>query len=105
MRKKIVLIACLSLIVAGLSAQVDSLRIHYYENYPFAYKEGGKLKGIEIDIMEEYVAWLKQKKNISVHVSYVPFEEFSGFYSSVKGGSSNLVGLASVTQTTKKPNQ
>jgi ABC-type amino acid transport substrate-binding protein len=105
MKKKLAFIACLILIVAGVGAQVDSLRIHYYENYPFAYKEGGKLKGIEIDIVEEYVAWLKQKKNISVGVSYVPFEEFSSFYGSVKSGGSSVVGLGSVTDNAERENE
>ncbi len=96
--RKLSLIALLLGCFTGLKSQaVDSLIINYYENFPYAYTEGGKLKGIEVDIMEEYVAWLKQKKNVSVVVVYNAYKEFGAFYNSVKGGNSKIVGLGSVT--------
>jgi len=75
----------------------DTLVIHYYENFPYAFVEEGKLKGIEIDIMEEYVNWLKSKKNVSTAIVFKPFKEFSTFYTSVKDGQKNVIGLGSVT--------
>lgn len=93
------------MLVTAAGAQSDSLRIHYYENYPFAYKEGGSLKGIEIDIMEEFVAWMKKKKNIALNVSYSAYEEFSGFYNSVKSGNANAIGLGSVTDNAERENE
>jgi ABC-type amino acid transport substrate-binding protein len=98
MKKKLNFIIILVLSFAAVRSQsADSLIIHYYENFPYAYTESGKLKGIEIDIMEEYVMWLKQKKNASVVVTYKPYNEFSTFYNSVKDGNSNVLGLGSVT--------
>lgn len=98
MKKKITLIASLFVLFTTLHSQVvDSLIINYYENYPYAYNDGGKLKGIEIDIVEEYVSWLKQKKNISIAVKYNSYKEFGNFYNSVKIGNSKVLGLGSVT--------
>jgi putative glutamine transport system substrate-binding protein len=84
------------------SQNPDSLIINYYENYPYAYNEGTTLKGIEIDIITEYVAWLKQKKNISLVVSYNQFKEFSSFYNSAKINHSKVVGLGSVTDNSDR---
>jgi ABC-type amino acid transport substrate-binding protein len=98
MKNKIWLISSLMCVTGFLFAQVDSLQVNYYENFPYAYKEGSTLKGIEIDIVAEYVAWLKQKKNINVKVNYTPFSEFGNFYTSVKNGNSKVIGLGSVTQ-------
>ena len=81
---------------------MDSLIIHYYENFPYAYIESGKLKGIEVDIIEEYVTWLKSKKNISLIVTYKPYTEFSSFYNSVKDGNSKVIGLGSVTTNAER---
>ncbi len=81
---------------------MDSLTIHYYENFPYAYMESGKLKGIEIDIIEEYVSWLKNKKNTGLVVTYKPYNEFSTFYNSVKDGNSKVIGLGSVTSNTER---
>lgn len=82
-----------------LNAQTpDTLIVHYYENYPYAFVEGGKLKGIEIDILGEYVSWLKQRKNITTVVNYKAYKDFSEFYNSVKEGRSSIVGAGSVTR-------
>jgi putative glutamine transport system substrate-binding protein len=83
-------------------AQVDSLQVNYYENFPYAYKDGTTLKGIEIDIVAEYLTWLKQKKNINVKVNYTAYSEFGNFYNSVKNGSSKVIGLGSVTQNAER---
>jgi ABC-type amino acid transport substrate-binding protein len=98
MIKKMNFVAILLMSFAVVRSQaIDSLSVNYYENFPYAYVESGELKGIEIDIIKEYVNWLKQKKNINVSVSYKPFKEFSTFYNSVKTGNSKVVGLGSVT--------
>jgi ABC-type amino acid transport substrate-binding protein len=92
----------LLLIGSTLSAQTDSLVINYYENFPFAFSEGGDIKGIEIDIIAEYVKWLKAKKNITVKTAVKPYKEFSAFYNSVKSGGKHVVGLGSVTSTRER---
>jgi putative glutamine transport system substrate-binding protein len=96
--KKFLLTFCIALAFVGKAQMVDTLSVHYYENFPYAFTEAGKLKGIEIDIINEYVLWLKQRKNITLVVNYTPYKEFSAFYASVKDGRSTVVGLGSVTR-------
>jgi putative glutamine transport system substrate-binding protein len=102
MKNKIWLISGLMCITGIFFAQVDSLQVNYYENFPYAYKDGTTLKGIEIDIVAEYAAWLKQKKNINVKVNYTAYSEFGNFYNSVKNGNSKVIGLGSVTQNVER---
>jgi hypothetical protein len=105
MNKKFTFLFCLMAIVNGLfaqTAQSDSLNVHYYENFPYAYTENGVLKGIEVDIIKKYVDWLKLEKNIVTIVTYKGFKEFSEFYNSVKKGSSKVIGLGSVTITEER---
>ena len=86
----------ISFLIGGAQS-MDTLTVNYYENFPYAYMESGKLKGIEVDIIEEYVSWLKTKKNTGLVVNYKAYTEFSGFYNSVKEGNSKVIGLGSVT--------
>lgn len=97
MKKTGFIILFLISFLMGKTQSSDSLTVHYYENFPFAYMESGKLKGIEVDIIEQYVSWMKSKKNITLIVTYKPYTEFSTFYNSVKEGSSKVIGLGSVT--------
>ncbi|MBL7931319.1 MAG: transporter substrate-binding domain-containing protein [Bacteroidia bacterium] len=102
MKKKISIITLLLLSVLGIKSQKpDTLNVNYYENYPFAYTESGTLVGIEIDIIHEYVAWLK-KKGVDVVVNYNAIAEFSAFYNSVKNGNSKTIGLGSVTSNSDR---
>ena len=87
-------------------SQKDSLSIYYYENYPYAYTERtatmpdkGEPRGIEIEIIQEYVQWLKQKKGISLKIKYTLFTDFSVFYNSVRDANAIVIGLGSVTRS------
>lgn len=102
MKKSILLITVLISFVTAHAQVADTLYVNYYENYPYAFTEAGKLKGIEVEIIEDYVVWLKQKKNISTVVVYKAFKEFSGFYSSVKNGNAKVIGLGSVTDNAER---
>jgi ABC-type amino acid transport substrate-binding protein len=90
-------------------SQRDSLRVYYYENFPYAYTERtatlpdkGLPKGIEIEIIQEYVHWLKQKKGIQLKVSYTLFTDFGAFYTSVKDAKPSVIGLGSVTRNAER---
>ena len=90
-------LSCILLSLSGFSQNADSLILNYLENSPFCYSDGKKPKGIEAEIIEEYVNWLKTKKNITVVVTYNPFKEFDAFYTSTKTGSTKTMGMGSVT--------
>lgn len=102
MKKKISTLTLLLLFVLGIKSQkLDTLYVNYYENYPFAYTESGNLVGIEVDIVQEYVTWLK-KKGVNLVVNYKPYTEFSAFYNSIKGGNTKTIGLGSVTSNSDR---
>lgn len=79
------------------SQKEDTLYIDYYFNDPYAFTENNLEKGIEIDIINEYMFWLKAKKKIGYVIKYKKFEDFDLFYTSVQRGSKNSIGLGSVT--------
>jgi putative glutamine transport system substrate-binding protein len=96
----ILILICSALFIKAQSA--DTLTVYYYENFPYAYMSAGKLVGIEVEIIEQYTAWLMQKKNVSLFVSYKPYTDFSSFYNSVKDGNSKVIGLGSVTSNSER---
>lgn len=69
---------------------------------PFSYLENGQTKGIEIDIVNEYVLWLKSKKKINVILKHVGFQDFESFYNATKNSKKNSFGLGSVTINTER---
>jgi len=79
------------------SQKTDSLIINYYAHAPFADNKNGEITGVEIDIVNEYVAWLKSKKSINTLARYSKFTDFSKFYATTKSASKNTIGLGSVT--------
>jgi ABC-type amino acid transport substrate-binding protein len=104
--KKFLFFLLTGLLSTSVKAQkIDSIIVHYYENFPYAYTEGGSVKGIEVDIVNEYVSWLKQKKNITVAVQYKPFSEFSALYNSLKSGSAKTLGLGSIAYKKERENE
>ncbi len=67
-----------------------------------AYSEGGQEKGIEIEIINEFVGWMRLKKKPNLSVKYVPHTDFEEFYKAVKKGPKNNIGLGSVTISADK---
>jgi hypothetical protein len=59
--------------------------------------EAGNMKGIEIEILAEYVFWLKAKKKMNMVVKHAAFGSFEDFYRSCKRPDKNTIGLGSVT--------
>lgn len=64
--------------------------------------EGGINKGIEIDILNEYVLWLKSKKKFNITLKYVAFTDFDAFYTATKTSKKNTFGLGSVTISSER---
>ncbi|MCS7076096.1 MAG: transporter substrate-binding domain-containing protein [Bacteroidia bacterium] len=82
-----------------------TITVHYLEQRPFCYKEkqNGKLTGIEIDIMQEFVKWLKNKKEVNVKIEYKPYNKFNEVYETVKNNKDAATfGLATVTVTPER---
>jgi ABC-type amino acid transport substrate-binding protein len=87
------------------SQKSDTLYINYYNQTPFAFVENGVPRGIEIDIVNEYVLWLKAKKKINIVLKHVGFQDFDSFYAATKKTDKNSFGLGSVTINTERANE
>jgi len=73
----------------------DTLYINYIVHAPFAFKEGDVIKGVEIDLVKEYVSWLKSKKNMTVIVKYSAFSNYQALYKETRLKERKSFGLAS----------
>lgn len=80
----------------------DSLTIFYYESKPFAFKNGENYTGIEFDIFNEYIAWLKGSKNINLVINYKNYSNFNSFYTDLKSSKKTTIGLGSVSNTAER---
>lgn len=61
------------------------------------------MKGIEIELLNEYVNWLKKKKNMNVQIRYTSYATFGDFYASFSRSTRpNRIGLGSVTITSQR---
>ena len=80
----------------GFSQTNDTIYFNFFENAPFAALDSGKTKGLEIDIMNEYMLWLKTVKKITSTPKYTAYKDFDKFYNNTKTGSKNAFGLGSV---------
>ncbi len=79
------------------------LNVQYFENYPYSYSDPlGNLTGIEVDIIREFLNWLRETKGISVNVNFIKNTDFREFYESVKSGSNGVMGIGSVTITQER---
>lgn len=79
------------------------LNVQYFENFPYSYSDPlGNLTGIEVDIIREFLNWLKESKGISVNVNFIKNTDFREFYESVKSGNEGIMGIGSVTITQER---
>lgn len=99
---KRVFLATLLVLTQFAHSQNDTLVLNYYARTPFSFAENGVAKGIEVDIMNEFILWLKTKKKIDIQFRYQEFSDYQAFYSATKNGSKNTIGLGSTTVSQEK---
>lgn len=80
----------------------DTLYVHYLNNPPFASLENGTPKGLEIDIINEYILWQRTTKKLNTTPKYIAFNNIDELEASVKKSSHNTVGLGAITITPEK---
>ncbi|TRX55951.1 amino acid ABC transporter substrate-binding protein [Fulvivirga sp. M361] len=83
-----------------------SISLAYVETPGFVYKDaGGKLTGICVDIMDDFVSYINSKYQVSLTTKYVgDGASFGGMYNKVKESEGGVVGLGNITirETRKK---
>lgn len=94
--KKLLFIFLFSIAASIGRSNNDTLFVYYLENYPYSYTENKQIKGIEIEILNEFINWVKND-GMFFTVIYKSFDEFDKFYSAVKTAGPKVVGLGSVT--------
>lgn len=96
--KKLVVVIFLLFITGNVFSQnSDTLLVNYYINNPYAFEENAEHKGIEVEIMNEYVNWLNTKKKKSIIVKYKGVNSFETFFNGIKTAPKNTMGMGSVT--------
>jgi putative glutamine transport system substrate-binding protein len=64
----------------------------------FAYLDAaGKPAGIEIDIFNQFVNWVKNAKGVALTVNYIAEPNFQKFYGGVQRSGAGVIGLGTVT--------
>lgn len=80
-----------------------TIAIAYVETPSFVYQEGGKLTGICIDLMNDFVTWVKENKQVDLTAQYVgDGTSFKGMYNAVKISKGGVFGLGNVTITEER---
>lgn len=82
------------------------LKVIYFENYPFTFKDGeGNLTGIEIDILNDFAKWLKSEINVDLSLEFSKSGNFSKFYSNLQTSEANTVGLGSLAISVRRKDE
>ena len=78
-----------------------SVTITYVETPSFVYKDAqGRLTGVCVDIMDDFLAWVESTKGVKVQARYLGNgSSFSQMFYSVKQGRNGVFGLGNVTIT------
>ena len=75
----------------------------YVETPSFVYKSNGKLTGICIDIMNDFVNWVNTTKGVKLQTKFVgDGTSFRGMYDKVKGSTAGVFGLGNITITDER---
>ncbi len=106
------LLACFSLFSQGYTgdswAQAKAkgegeLMLAYVESPGMVYKENGKLTGICVDIMADFVKYVNQKKKVKLTTKFAgDGESFKTMYDNVKASKNGVFGLGNVTITEER---
>ena len=100
MKKNTFIALFLMLLSFSIRAQkADTMRVYYYENYPYAYTEMGSIKGIELEIMDEFIAWMQKKKDLNIILVKRQYTDFNSFYNDVKSAKPGVIGMGSVSNS------
>src|SRR6267378_3496727 len=76
------------------------ISLAYVETFGFVYKDNGKLTGVCVDIMNDFIQYLNEKKKVKLTYEFVgDGESFKGMYDKVKASSGGVFGLGNITIT------
>jgi len=81
-----------------------TISLAYVETPSFVYKDkSGKITGICVDIMTDFVKWVNDTKGVKLGSEFVgDGSNFRGMYDKVKGSAGGVIGLGNVTITDER---
>ncbi len=80
-----------------LSGKTILVKVDYLERVPFFYTENNNQKGIEKEILDEFVKWAKAEKNVNLQLNYKQHTEFSSLLDQAKSETENYIGAGTIT--------
>ena len=79
------------------------ISLAYVETFGFVYKDNGKLTGVCVDIMNDFIKYMNEKKNVKLTAEFVgDGESFKGMYDKVKASNGGVFGLGNITITDER---
>jgi len=79
------------------------ISLAYVESFGFVYKDNGNLTGICVDIMNDFIQYVNEKKKVKLTYDFVgDGESFKGMYDKVKASSGGVFGLGNITITEER---
>jgi putative glutamine transport system substrate-binding protein len=80
-----------------------SISVAYVETYGFVYKDGNQLTGVCVDIMNDFVKFVNDKKGVKLSSQFVgDGSSFKGMYDKVKSSAGGVFGLGNITITEER---
>lgn len=87
----------------ALAAKQGEITVVYYPEDAFAFKDGrGNYTGVELDILQQFITWIRNAKGVQLTVNWVEEPDFQKLYNSVKSASSGVFGAGNITITEER---
>lgn len=86
-------------------SQNSNLTINYIAHSPFVIKDSIGLKGIEIDILNEYLTWLKTTKKKDVTITYNLLPNYAALIAETKKKGNNSIGIGACISAFEKTSE
>jgi putative glutamine transport system substrate-binding protein len=80
-----------------------SISLAYVQTFGFVYKDGDKLTGVCVDIMDDFVKYVNENKGVKLTSQFVgDGTAFKGMYDKVKAATGGVFGLGNITITEER---
>lgn len=80
-----------------------SISLAYVETFGFVYKDGDKLTGVCVDIMNDFIKYVNETKGVKLTSQFVgDGTTFKGMFDKVKASTGGVFGLGNITITEER---
>ncbi|OJJ16369.1 hypothetical protein BKI52_34335 [marine bacterium AO1-C] len=88
------------------ASKKGSVEVYYVENEPFIYRTGNTLAGIEKELLDTWVAFVKTKYQVDITLRFRPLANTQSVYEKIKKSQKNepILGISSLAITPERLN-